>query len=398
MCDFFKRTWVQINLDAIDYNFNIIKEHLEPQTLVCCVIKADAYGHGAVRIAKEYEKLGADYFAVSNLEEGIQLRNAGIEKPILILGYTPPCCAKELSRLNITQAVFSYEYGEELSNEACKAGVNVRIHIKLDTGMSRIGFLFQNPIRDVSSIDEIEKTYKLPSLDTEGIFTHFSVADEGNDGRAYTLMQFDSFMKGIELLNKRGITFKIRHCANSASIFDYPQIQLDMVRPGIVLYGLNPSDKLKNETELMPAMELKSIVSQVKTVEPQTSISYGRKYISKKTMKIATVPIGYADGYPRHTYIRGTVLIHGKKAKIIGRICMDQLMVNVSSVHDVKSGDTVTLIGRDGDAAITADEIALYNNTINYEIVSMISKRVPRIYYKDGKETEELNYICNSDN
>ncbi len=201
-------------------------------------------------------------------------------------------------------------------------------------------------------------------------------------------------MKAIALLGQRGITFKIRHCANSAAIFDYPDMQLDMVRPGVILYGLMPSDMMKNAVELMPAMELKSVVSLVKTVEPQTSVSYGRKYIAKKQVKIATVPIGYADGYPRHLYIKASMLVRGHKAKIIGRVCMDQLMLNVTSIPDVKEGDVVTVFGRDGDACVTLEELAGYNGTINYELVCMISKRVPRIYYKDGKEVGELNYIC----
>ncbi|TQI68620.1 alanine racemase [Clostridium sp. KNHs216] len=394
MSEFFRRTWAEVSLDAIDHNFKTIREQLRPETLVCCVIKADAYGHGAEALAKEYEKLGADWFAVSNLEEAMQIRSAGIRLPILILGYTPPCMAAQLCELNIAQTVFSVGYGEALSAEAVKAGVTVRVHIKLDTGMSRIGFMYQNPVRDGDVIDEIETVCKLPSLDPEGIFTHFAVADEGNGGRAYTIMQFDNLMKAIALLGQRGITFKIRHCANSAAIFDYPDMQLDMVRPGVILYGLMPSDMMKNAVELMPAMELKSVVSLVKTVEPQTSVSYGRKYIAKKQVKIATVPIGYADGYPRHLYIKASMLVRGHKAKIIGRVCMDQLMLNVTSIPDVKEGDVVTVFGRDGDACVTLEELAGYNSTINYELVCMISKRVPRIYYKDGKEVGELNYIC----
>jgi alanine racemase len=394
MSEFFKRTWAEVSLDAIDHNFRMIQKLLKPTTLVCCVIKADAYGHGAETLAKEYEKLGADWFAVSNLEEAMQLRNVGISLPILILGYTPPCFAAKLSELNIAQAVLSAEYGEALSNEAAKSGVTVRVHIKLDTGMSRIGFLYQNPNRDAGVIDDIEKVCRLPALNAEGIFTHFAVADEGNDGHAYTLMQYDDLIKAVMILEQRGITFKIKHCANSAAVLDYPDMQLDMVRPGVILYGLMPSDQMRSSIDLIPAMELKSIVSLVKTVEPQTAVSYGRKYITKKATKIATVPIGYADGYPRHLYQKASVLVRGRKAKIIGRVCMDQLMLNVTSVPDVKEGDIVTVFGRDGEARITLDELAAYNRTINYELACMISKRVPRIYYRDGVEVGELNYIC----
>ena len=394
MSDFFKRTWAEISLDAIDHNFKAIRAQLKPGTLICCVIKADAYGHGAEALSKEYERLGADWFAVSNLEEAMQLRGCGLKLPILILGYTPPCFAAKLSELDITQTVLSAEYAAKLSDEAVKSDVTVRTHIKLDTGMSRIGFLYQNQNRDCRTIGDIERVCRLPGLNPEGIFTHFAVADDGSDGRAYTQMQYDNFMRAIALLEQRGVKFQIRHCGNSAAIFEYPEMQLDMVRPGIILYGLMPSPQIKRKIDLIPAMELKSIVSMVKMVEPQTSISYGRRFVTKKRTKIATVPIGYADGYPRHLYIRGSMLVRGHKAKIIGRVCMDQLMLNVTSVPEVQEGDIVTVFGRDGKNVITVDELASHNKTINYELVCMISKRVPRIYYKDGKEVGELNYIC----
>jgi alanine racemase len=393
MSEFLKRTWAEVSLDAIDHNFKVIRAQLKPQTLVCCVIKADAYGHGAEALAREYVSLGADWFAVSNLEEAMQLRSASIKLPVLILGYTPPCMAAKLSELNIVQAVLSAEYGAKLSQEAVKAGVTVHTHIKLDTGMSRIGFLYQNPMRDIDTIGDIERICRLPGLAAEGIFTHFSVADENGDGEAYTLMQYHNFIQAISLLEQRGITFQIRHCANSAAIFDYPQMQLDMVRAGIVLYGLLPSGKLKNKADLIPAMELKSVVSLVKTVDAQTSVSYGRQFVSQKQTKIATVPIGYADGYPRHLYVWASMLVRGKKAKIIGRICMDQLMLDITSVPEAEEGDTVTVFGRDGENVITVDELAAHNQTINYELVCMISKRVSRIYYKGGKEVGELNYL-----
>ncbi|MBE6821591.1 alanine racemase [Caproiciproducens sp. LBM24188] len=394
MHDFLKRTWAEINLDAVEQNYRMIRAQLNPNTLFCCVVKADAYGHGAEVLAKEYERLGADWFAVSNLEEAEQLRAAGIHLPILILGYTPPCCAERLSKLGIAQAVLSTEYACKLSEEAVAAGVTVRVHMKLDTGMGRIGFLYQKPERDSRVIDEVAAACALPGLDPEGIFTHFSVADEGEDGKEYTLSQYENFTKAIHLLEQQGITFRIRHCCNSAAILDYPEMQLDMVRPGIILYGLLPSQQVSNKIALVPVMELKSIISMVKTVEPQTSVSYGRRFVTKRKTVIATVPIGYADGYPRHLYVRGSMLVRGQKAKIIGRVCMDQLMLNVSSVKGVQEGDTVTVIGRDGQNSITADELAAHNNTINYEIVSMISKRVPRIYFKNGKEIAELNYIA----
>lgn len=394
MSEFFRRTWAEIDLDAVDHNFHAIKDQLKPKTLFCCVVKADAYGHGAEVLAKEYERLGADWFAVSNLEEASQLRSAGIQLPILILGYTPPCFASKLNELDIAQTILSSEYAHSLSEAAVKAGVMVRAHIKLDTGMSRIGFLYQKQERDFRVIGEIAEACGLPGLNTEGIFTHFAVADEGEDGKAYTLAQYENFTKALVQLEQRGVTFQIRHCANSAAILDYPEMQLDMVRPGIILYGLMPSQQVRNKIDLIPVMELKSIVSMVKNVEPQTCVSYGRRFVTKRKTTIATVPIGYADGYPRHLYMRGSMLVGGQKAKIIGRVCMDQLMLNVSSIPGVREGDTVTVIGRDGRNEITADELAAHNRTINYELVCMISKRVPRIYYKGGNEVGELNYIC----
>ncbi|WP_195983796.1 alanine racemase [Clostridium sp. D33t1_170424_F3] len=396
MSDFFRRTWAEIDLDAIAHNFREIKKQLKPETKVCCVIKADAYGHGAELLAREYEELGADWFAVSNLEEAIQLRNAQIGLPILVLGYTPPEMAKELSNMDVAQAILSREYGERLAACAQEAGVTVRAHIKVDTGMSRIGFMFQDPSRDAGAVEEIANVCGLEGLEAEGIFSHFAVADEGNDGCGYTLMQLDLFRKLVDQLALRGVTFPLKHCSNSAAVLDYPDAQLDMVRPGIILYGLNPSGQVKNKIDLRPAMQLKSIISMIKTVEPQTSVSYGRRYTTKKQTVVATVPVGYADGYSRHLYTRASVLIRGKKAKIIGRVCMDQLMVNVTAIKDAKEGDVVTLFGRDGDAVISVDELAAYNHTISYELVCLLSKRVPRVYYRNGEAVAELDYLCSN--
>ncbi len=388
-----KRTWAQINLDAIDENFRGIKSCLKPETLLCCIVKADAYGHGAVRLAEEYVSLGADWFAVSNLDEAVQLRDAGIKLPILILGYTPPCMAAELCRHNVTQAVIGAEYGHRLSEEAVRAGVSVNVHMKLDTGMSRVGFFYQDAVRDAGAIDDIEEICGLPGINAEGIFTHFAVADEGENGRAFTEKQFANFTDAISKLASRGVRFKIRHCANSAAIFDYPEMQLDMVRPGIILYGLQPSAEVAHRVKLTPAMELKSAVSLVKTIPAGTAVSYGSRFISKKPTKVATVPLGYADGYPRRLYEKAYMLVKGRRAKIIGRVCMDQLMLDVTGIPDVKTGDTVTAFGLDGGESISADGIAACTGTINYEIICGVSKRVPRVYIKNGKETGLLNYI-----
>lgn len=391
--DYLKRTWAEIDLDAVESNYRAIRAGLKPGTKICCVVKADAYGHGAERLAQLYEQLGADWFAVSNLEEAEQLRHSGAKLPILILGYTPPCLAAELAENNIAQAVVGPEYAEQLSAEAVKAGVTVRAHIQVDTGMTRVGFFYQNAGRDGASIDAVEHACRLPGLNPEGIFTHFSAADEGENGKAYTQRQFECFTSAISLLEQRGIHFAIRHCANSAAIFDFPEMQLDMVRPGIILYGLMPSGDILHKVNLTPVMSVKSTVALVKTVPPQTCVSYGRRFTSKRPTVVATVPIGYADGYLRRFGEGAEMLVHGKRAKIIGRVCMDQLMLDITDIPGVKAGDTVTVIGREGSEAVTADFLAELAGTISYEIVCGIATRVPRVFIKDGKETDVLDYL-----
>ncbi len=394
MSDFLKRTWAEINLDALEHNYKVIRNALKPTTKICCVVKADAYGHGASFTAREFEKLGADWFAVSNLEEAIQLRRCSIERPILILGYTPPQMAAQLAELDIAQSVLSHEYGRELAQCAVQAGVTVRVHIKVDTGMSRIGFLYQELDRDVAAIDEIEDVCRMKGLNAEGIFTHFAVSDEGKDGENFTLKQFGCFKEAIESLQHRGITFQIRHCANSGAILDYPEIQLDMVRPGVILYGLMPSDKMRSQLDLIPAMELKTVISLLKTVQPQTSVSYGRCFVTEKPTTLATVPIGYADGYPRLLHDKADMLVYGKRARIVGRVCMDQLMLDVTDIPQAQEGMTVTIFGKDNGNEITVDELAALNQTINYEMVCLVGKRVPRIYLRGGEQVGQLNYIC----
>lgn len=357
------------------------------------MVKADAYGHGAERLAKEYERLGADWFAVSNLEEAQQLRRAGAKLPILILGYTPPEMAAELARLNLSQALVGGEYGAALSEQAVKAGVTVKVHVSLDTGMSRIGFLYQDPERDAASLGEIERACALPGLDPEGIFTHFAVADEGENGRAYTQMQYRNFLDGIDRLDRRGVRFRIRHCANSAAIFDYPEMQLDMARPGVILYGLMPSDRIRNPAPLIPVMQLKSVVALVKAVPARTSVSYGRKFTSSGETRVATVPVGYADGYPRILFQSAEMLVRGQRAKILGRVCMDQLMLDVTGIPGVRAGDEVTVFGKDGEAVLPVDELASQVGTINYELVCGISKRVPRVYQRNGETVGSLDYL-----
>lgn len=384
-----RRTWAKINLNNVEYNFKQIKKHANSK--VCCVIKANAYGHNAVELATIYQKLGADFLAVSNIEEALQLRYNMITLPILILGYTPPECAKELASHNISQAVYSYEYAETLTEYANTYNVRLNIHIKIDTGMGRIGFT-----TDESSLDEAVRVCQNPALNTEGVFTHFSVADEGDKGREYTDRQYHNFIKAVDYLKERNVKFAIKHCSNSAAIYDYSKYHLDMVRAGIVLYGLSPSRELKHTIGLKKVMELMSVISHIKIINKGDSISYGRTFTASRQMKIATVPIGYADGFWRNNGERRYSLkVNGKYALIIGRICMDQLMVDVTDI-DCTLGDEVLIFGDDDKCSV--DEIARINNTINYEVVCAVGERVPRIFIRDNVVVGWSDSVYNGSN
>ncbi len=388
--DFVKRTWAEISLDAIANNFNVIKSKINGRAKICCVIKADGYGHGAAELAKIYEELGADFFAVSNIDEGIEIREAGCELPMVILGYTPVVNAERLAKYNISQTVFSLEYAEMLERECENADCNCKIHIKLDTGMSRIGFMCQQFPRDDYSIEEIYGVCRLPRLEPEGLFTHFCVSDEKEKGRDFTEKQYANFSYVRSTLENRGLNIPICHCSNSGAIEDYPDTYCNMVRAGIILYGLAPSEKLLGGLDLKPAMTLKTTVAYVKTLKKGADISYGRTFTADKDMKIATVPIGYADGFIRQNAAKGYMLVNGKKAKIVGRICMDQTMLDVTDIDDVKIGDEVIVFGRGEKGEPTADTLAKNTNTINYEVVCLVGKRVPRIYYKNGRITDVM--------
>lgn len=384
---FQKRTWAEINLDAAVHNFNIIREKVNNGTKLCCVVKANGYGHGAVQLSRLYEQLGADYLAVSNIEEGLQIRKAGIELPILILGYTDPRCAKQLSDNNISQCVFSYEYGKKLSEYAVKFDVEVNIHIKMDTGMGRIGFKCNH-----ESWNSIIKICNLPNLKHEGIFTHFAVADEGDNGKEYTEEQFRKFNETIDFLVARGVSFQIRHCANSAGIFDYPEMHLDMVRAGIVLYGLQPSGALHNPGDLHPVMTLKTIIDHIKEVQFGDCISYGRDFKAEHTMKVATIPIGYADGLWRSNFRNHmTFEVEGCCASLIGRVCMDQCMIDITDIPTAAIDSIVTIYGENGKN--TVDQVAKANETINYEIVCALGERVPRIYKRNANTVEIVDNL-----
>lgn len=373
------RVQANINLDAICSNINAIRQMIQPETKIMAVIKADGYGHGASHIATALNEIGIDAFAIAILEEGIDLRQREIQKPMLILGYTPKEQYADLVKYDISQTVFDYSMAEGISEQAVKQGKNGKIHIKVETGMNRIGFADTD-----ESVETILRIAKLPNIEIEGVFSHFSAADELDKTSAHKqLIRYSDFVKKLE---EKGLKIPMKHIANSAGIIDLPEANYDMVRSGIITYGLYPSSEVHMERlKLTPAMELKSHVVYVKEVGPNEGISYGSTYITKKKTRIATVSIGYGDGYPRALSNKGRVLIHGEYAPIVGRICMDQFMVDISHIENVKQGEVVTLVGKDGDNAITAEEIADLAGTLNYEFICGIGKRIPRVYYLHGK-------------
>ena len=388
--DFFKRCWVEIDLDKIEHNYKIIREFIGDKKMIS-VVKADAYGHGVEFIAQKLDSLGTDMFAVSNLEEAQQLWRADTDKPILILGYTPPEYTEKLAELGVFQTVFSAEYAKRLSDAAVACSKEIRVHIKLDTGMHRIGF---DAYTD-EGINEAIEACKLPGLIVDGAFTHFASADlDGDSDQSYTIEQFDRFMSAVKKIEDSGVTFNLKHCCNSAGIFSHKEMHLDGARPGVILYGLMPSDLLDNPN-IQPAMSFKSVISMIKPLGTGMDISYGRTFTAEKDMMVATVAVGYADGYQRRLAKDGYVLVNGKRAKIIGRICMDQMMIDVTDIPDTKVGDTVTLFGRDGDDEITVDSLAKRLDTINYELVCIIGKRVTRVF-KSGGETVAVRSLIGS--
>ncbi len=393
MQEFLRRTWATINLDALNKNFCAIRNATNPCAKIMSVIKADAYGHGALPIANELISAGTDWFAVSNLDEALQLRRGGIELPILILGYTPAEFAKTLALNDISQAVFSLEYGEQLAKYAVENSMQVNVHIKVDTGMSRIGFPYQDNVLNSDSVDEIEQLCRTKGLYAEGIFTHLARADEDMEGEVFTRIQFDLFLDAITRLENRGISFDLRHCCNSAGIEMFPEMHLDMVRPGIILYGLSPSDFTKTALDLSPVMELKTVVSMVKSIPAQTPVSYGGTFVSPKDMVIATVPIGYADGYSRKLSNNAFMLINGEKAPILGRVCMDQTILDVTDISNIESGMTVTVFGRDKQNRLAVDDLAKRLDTINYELVCAVGMRVPRVYIRNDKIINIIDYL-----
>ncbi|MFL0269043.1 alanine racemase [Candidatus Clostridium radicumherbarum] len=378
--------WAEVDLDKLAHNMREISRVSKSKDIIA-VIKADGYGHGALDIAPTLLENGATRIAVAVLSEAIELRRGGIEESIMVLGFTPPSLIDMLIRYDIEQTVYSYDLAKEISLMAQRKNKIARVHIALDTGMGRIGFLPND-----ESADEVYKISKLPNIIIEGLFSHFSSADEEN--KDYTTYQFNNYNKFYEKLLQKGIKINIRHIANSAAIIDFPESHFEAVRPGIILYGYYPSNEVdKNNIDLRPVMSLKTNVVHIKTLPAGEYISYGRKFKTNRESIIATLPVGYADGYTRLLYNKAKVIINGSFAPVIGRICMDQCMVDVTDIGNVNVGDEVTLMGEQGGLKFTADNIAELIGTINYEVTCMISKRVPRVYMKAGKVVKIRNYV-----
>lgn len=377
--EYFDRVQAEIHLDRAENNLRILRSRLDPgHTRAACVIKADAYGHGDAELMKLYQDMGVDFFAVSNLNEAVKLRQNGCKGDILILGWTGAEYADILAENNIIQAVLSVDYARELSKAA--SDKTVRVHIKLDTGMGRIGLDAsdsENCAREIAAICSMH------GLKPEGAFTHFAVADSYEEDKTqYTNYQKELFFNAVDAAAKKGCDLECVHCLNSAGALLHYDNRSRLARFGIVLYGLKPDTSLELPEGIEPVMDLKSLVSHIKTIHKGQSVSYGRTYIAERDTVIATVPVGYADGYPRLLSNKGYVIINGRKAPITGRVCMDQFMVDVTDIPDVQPGVSVTLIGKEGNETITADDIAELCGTIGYEIVCGISKRVPRVYIK----------------
>ena len=387
----YQRVWAEVDLDAIWENMVHMKENIAEKTKILAVIKTDGYGHGGVPIAKMLEQLDFMFgYAAATYEEAHVLREAGVKKPILILGYTFPYCYEELIREEIRPAVYRRDTVEELAAAAAKVGKKAKVHIKVDTGMGRIGIT-----PDEEGLEFVRFLIEHPELEVEGIFTHFAKSDETDKTSAnHQLELFQDFIKKIQ--TELGITIPVKHCANSAAILEMPQANMDMVRAGITTYGLYPSEEVsKDIVPLRAAMSLYSHIVYCKTIHAGQSVSYGGLFTAQKDTRVATIPVGYGDGYPRSLSGKGYVLIRGKKAPILGRVCMDQFMVDISEIPGGMEGDKVTLLGVDGTERITAEELGELSGRFNYEFVCDLGKRIPRVYRQHGEITEVRDYFEN---
>ena len=377
-----------VNLDTVKQNIEAIRSNISPDSKIIAVVKTDAYGHGAVPIAREFEKLDCIWgYAVAFADEGYNLRKAGILKPILCLGCVFEEQMELLIKAQMRITVSSYEWAKKVSDVAQRIGKEAYLHIKIDTGMSRVGFLVNE-----ENVEEILKIAELPGLILEGLHTHFSKADE--EDKTETMKQLKDYLWMKERLKERGLTFQYYHTANSAAIIDVPEANMDLVRAGIAMYGLYPSEEVnKNAVNIKPAMELKAHIIHVKWIEAGTKVSYGGTFEAKRRTRVATVPAGYGDGYPRSLSNKGYVLVNGQKAPIIGRICMDQFMVDVTDIENVEPGAEITIFGQDGDAFLGLDELADLSERFNYEFVCNINKRVPREYILGGIVVAQVDYF-----
>lgn len=385
----YNRVCARIDLDAVEYNIEMMRRNIREGAKMLGVVKTDGYGHGAVQIAKMLSP--KDYmwgFAVATLDEAAVLRRAGIEKPLLVLGCIFPDQREEMIKRDIRMTLYTEEMARQVSELAVKMGKQAYIHIKLDTGMSRLGFMIGEEAAEI-----IERISEMPNLIMEGMYTHFAKADEID--KSFTEKQIKNYVWMKETLEERGVTFQYYHCSNSAGIIDVREANMDLVRAGISTYGLYPSEEVhKENVPLKPAMELISHVAHVKWVEAGTPVSYGGTYITDRKTKIATIPVGYGDGYPRSLSNKGYVLIHGKKAPILGRVCMDQFMVDATEIDDVKYADKVTLVGNDGDEKLPVEVLSGLSGRFNYEFVCDLGKRIPREFIRHGEVVEQMDYFA----
>jgi alanine racemase len=379
--------WAEINLDSLRHNIEVIRDIVPSKSMIMAVVKANAYGHGAVESSRVFLENSAHMLAVATLSEAIELRKARITAPILILGYTSPEQAESILQWNITSTVYTIECAEGLTDAAENLGINANIHIKIDSGLGRIGF---QP--NEASFKAISQIKRMPNINIEGIFTHFALADSKD--KRFTVKQFNIFENFLDGLTERGINIPIKHASNSAAIIDLPEYSLDMVRPGCILYGLYPSENVRGEKlELKPVMTLKTRVTHMKTVPPSTGISYGLTYTTKSESCIGSLSVGYADGYSRALSNKAEVWVEGVRTPVVGRICMDQTMVDLTDVQKPVDGSPVILFGDGRSGEPRAEDVAKWMGSIADEVVSSVSRRVPRVYTKGGRTVKVVDYL-----
>lgn len=371
-------SWVEIDLDAISANLRAYQRHVGPGVEIIAVVKANAYGHGAAPVARSALAAGATCLAVHRAIEGIELRQAGIEAPILLMGYTPPDCAELVVQYRLTPSLITQEFAQALSQRAAANGSVVPVHVKVDSGMSRYGLMPQEALDFLFSLDD------LPGLKLEGIFTHFATADSAD--QTHVRQQLAVFRQVLQTCQQAGFEFPLVHACNSAAAMKLPEAHFNAIRPGIAMYGLKPSNEWEPVFELQPVLSLKSHICRVRELPKGAGVSYGRTYITERPTLAALVPVGYGDGYHRILSNKGQVLVHGQRAPILGRVCMDQFVIDVSHIPSVKQEDEVVLIGQQGRAWIAAEEVAEWAGTINYEVTTALMPRLPRYYLPEVKE------------